>query len=106
MVVAVCIMFKIDRCRGINLLLLPMVWCKDLTKYFFAFVLIGFLSGLLHLDLLADETVLPDGGIGGDAVVAEVNQDVPVEVSSGSAQSVYNATYIPLASMLLPMSTS
>lgn len=33
----------------------------------------------LNLDLR--ETVLPESGVGGDTVLAEVNQDVPIENS-------------------------
>jgi hypothetical protein len=33
--------------------------------------------GLRRLDLDLAETVLPDGSVGGDTVITEVNQDVP-----------------------------
>lgn len=39
------------------------------------FTTAGCRGGRLDLDLL--ETVLPEGGVGGDTVLAEVNQDVP-----------------------------
>ena len=37
----------------------------------------GRLVGIRRLDLDLAEAVLPDGGEGGDTVLAEVDQDVP-----------------------------
>lgn len=44
---------------------------------------------LPHLDLVLGETVLPEGGIGGDTVLTEVNQDVhSTAVHRGAHQDI------------------
>lgn len=46
-----------------------------MSKAFYSFV------HELSLNLDLRETVLPESGVGGDTVLAEVNQDVPIENS-------------------------
>lgn len=73
---------------------MPAVWtghgCKKLAfcSFIASFLQIGYTftvawvkSKARCLDLVLLETVLPEGSEGGDTVLAEVNQDVPIENS-------------------------